>query len=233
MEPELPHIELDGGHRQGRLSVRPTGAAADTGPVGPVPVGPDVAAYVPATGPRRIVVVLHGAGQRPADALAPLRPVAEDAGLLLVAPASTRATWDVITGGYGPDVVRIDRAVAAVSARYRVRPGPYTVAGFSDGASYALSLGLGNGDLVDGIVAFSPGFAGPQLRTGRPPVFLSHGTADRVLPIDRCGRRIVRELRDEGYEVTYEEFAGGHEVPPAVRDRAVAWLPGGGVRAGA
>ena len=228
VEPERPHPEPERGPEHGRLSARPVAATEDAGPVGAVPDPPGdtaAAAYVPAaSAPRRLVVVLHGAGGTPASALRLLRPVAEAAGLLLLAPASTGRTWDMIVGGYGPDVTRIDRAVAAVSARYRVRPDRYVLAGFSDGASYALSLGVANGDLVEAVVAFSPGFLAPLLRTGRPRVLVSHGTADPVLPIDRCGRRVVRELRRDGYDVTYEEFAGGHEVPDAIRDRAVAWL---------
>jgi predicted esterase len=228
MEPEQPHPDPEPGPAHGRLGVRPVAADLDDGPTGTSPVGPAGTAAVhvpPGTGaPRRLVVVLHGAGGTAEQALRLLRPVADAANLLLLAPKSAGRTWDVITGGYGPDVVAIDRAVAAVSARYRVRPDTYAIAGFSDGASYALSLGVTNGDLVDAVVAFSPGFLAPLLRIGRPPVFVSHGTTDRVLPIERCGRPVVAQLRRDGYEVTYEEFAGGHEIPADVRDRAVAWL---------
>lgn len=229
-EPDPPHLAPEPGPASGRLSARPGTLPADLGPPGRHPAEPDgsaAAAYVPpASGPRRLVVVLHGAGGRPDDALRLIRPVADAAGLLLLAPASTGSTWDLIRGGYGPDVTRIDGCVAAVSARYRVRSDGYVLAGFSDGASYALSLGVANGDLVHAVVAFSPGFLAPLLRTGRPPVFVSHGTADRVLPVDRCSRRIVPRLRRDGYDVAYEEFAGGHEVPAWVVDRAVAWLAG-------
>lgn len=62
-----------------------------------------------------------------------------------------------------------------------------------------------------------------MIRHGRPRVFVSHGTSDRVLPIARCGRRLVPELRDAGYDVTYEEFRGGHRVPPEVAAAAVRW----------
>ena len=101
------------------------------------------------------------------------------------------------------------------------------LAGFSDGASYALSLGMTNGDVVDSVVAFSPGFEAAAELRGRPRVYVSHGPRDRVLPIDACSRRIVPRLRQRGYDVTYEEFDGPHEVPPEVRDAAAAWLTGG------
>ena len=83
---------------------------------------------------------------------------------------------------------------------------------------------MAGGDLVDAVLAFSPGYAAPPLRTGTPRFYLSHGTADRVLPIDRCSRRLVPWLREDGYDVTYDEFTGGHEIPDDVLDRAITWL---------
>jgi phospholipase/carboxylesterase len=53
-----------------------------------------------------------------------------------------------------------------------------------------------------------------------------------VLPIDACSRRLVPLLRETGYEVAYEEFDGGHTVPPAVADRAFAWWLGSDGRPG-
>ena len=75
-------------------------------------------------------------------------------------------------------------------ARFTV--GTVTVCGFSDGASYALSIGLANGDLFGHVLAWSPGFVAPPEFVGRPRVFVSHGTDDRVLPIDRCSRGSCR-----------------------------------------
>jgi predicted esterase len=166
--------------------------------------------------------MLHGAGGVARSALDILREEADRHRLLLMAPKSTGASWDVLAGGYGPDVRNIDRLLSELSARYRVRG--YTVGGFSDGASYALSLGLVNGDVFDSVIAFSPGFEAAELANGRPRFFISHGTGDRVLPIDRCSRRIVPALEDEGYEVAYHEFEGGHAVPSEMQRRAVEWL---------
>ncbi|RLP84383.1 phospholipase [Micromonospora sp. BL4] len=170
----------------------------------------------------RLVVLLHGAGGSARQGLDLLLPVADANHLLLVAPQADASSWDLIAGGFGVDVRRIDGLLNSVFDGYPVRD--VTFGGFSDGASYALSLGLANGDLVDAVLAFSPGFAAPPTTDGRPRIFVSHGVDDRVLPIDMCSRRLVPHLHDLGYDVTYEEFQGGHEIPAPIRRSATTWL---------
>jgi phospholipase/carboxylesterase len=86
---------------------------------------------------------------------------------------------------------------------------------------------VANGDLVEAVVAFSPGFVAAPGRYGRPRFWIGHGTDDRVLPVDRCGRRVAGDLRADGYDVRYEEFAGGHVVlPNQVADALGWWLTG-------
>jgi predicted esterase len=160
-----------------------------------------------------LVVMLHGAGGEPAGVLPFVQTETEARGALVLAPKSGNATWDVIRGGLGPDVRAIDVALAMVFDRFAVDPARIVLAGFSDGASYALTLGLANGLLLRHVAAFSPGFIAAPTRIGRPSIFVSHGIDDPVLPIDRCSRRLVPALRDEGYAVDYREFPGLHEVP--------------------
>jgi predicted esterase len=177
----------------------------------------DTLLYVPPTCrpgiPAALAVTLHGAGGEAQHGLDLLLPETAERGLLLLAPASRRATWDVLTGGYGPDVALLNRALIAVFAHYTIDPERVAITGFSDGASYALSLGLINGGLFRHILAFSPGFALPTRTADAPAIFLSHGREDPVLPIERCGRRIAVRLRSLSYDIDYREFAGGHVVP--------------------
>ncbi|HYG79829.1 MAG TPA: alpha/beta hydrolase-fold protein [Pyrinomonadaceae bacterium] len=144
--------------------------------------------------------------------------------MLLLAPDSRRQTWDVIEGVYGPDVAYIDRALEQTFGLYTVDPARVAVGGFSDGASYALSLGLTNGDLFTHVIAFSPGFMAPAGQQGAPRLFVSHGARDRVLPVDACSRRIVPRLKRAGYDVLYREFDGPHTVPHEVAREAAAWF---------
>ncbi|MBM0237646.1 phospholipase [Micromonospora sp. ATA32] len=179
-------------------------------------------ASAPADRPYRLVLLLHGAGGSARQGLDLLLPLADEHHLLLVAPQSTSSSWDLIVEGFGADVRRIDGLLATVFDSHPVDD--VVVGGFSDGASYALSLGLTNGDLVSAVLAFSPGFAAPMVTHGRPRVFVSHGTDDRVLPVDACSRRLVPRLHAIGYRVDYAEFDGGHEVPEEIRRRAADWL---------
>jgi phospholipase/carboxylesterase len=177
-----------------------------------------------APAPRPLLVFFHGAGGTAAQSLQLVGDLTDDRGVLLLATSSVASTWDLLVGDLGPDVAVLDAALAEVFVRAAVsRTG---VAGFSDGASYALSLGLANGDLFDAVLAFSPGFVAPPGQWGRPRIWISHGTQDRVLPVERCGRRIARELSAAGYDVKYEEFDGGHVVPPGLVTAALDWWTG-------
>ena len=227
-----PHEQPEETARHGRLGFRPAPPVALSDRSGLVVFDDDGGAgvglaYVPPTAgeePLRLIVVLHGAGGTARQGLDLLLPLADEHRLLLVAPSSARSTWDVIVDGYGPDVRRIDRLLDEVAARHRIEA--LAVAGFSDGASYALSLAIANGDVLDAAIAFSPGFTAPLVTHGRPRLFIAHGRRDAVLPIERCSRRLVPQLEADGYAVTYEEFDDGHVIPPALVARAGAWLAG-------
>jgi phospholipase/carboxylesterase len=215
-----------------RLTARPPAVAP--GPAGQQPglhaldlgPGPEVLLHVPpADGvPARLVLTLHGAGDDARGGLTPLLPLADAHRLLLLSPASHGRTWDVILGDWGPDVRRIDDALDRVLATYPLDPARRAVSGFSDGASYALSLGLANAGLFTDVIAFSPGFIAPAQRIGTPRVYLSHGRADAVLPIDRTTRRIVPRLRAADVPLEVREFDGPHTVPPEIAQDAVRWL---------
>jgi len=218
---------------QGRLMARPgrTSGAASRGlqKLG-LAAKRDGLLYVPAgyrpERPAPFVLMLHGAGSDARRGLKPLRPFADAAGLVLLAVESRARTWDLILGGYGPDVAFIDRALRRAFGRLAVNPAHVAIAGFSHGATYALSLGTANGDLFTHAIAFSPGPLAPAAHRGAPRLFLSHGLKDSVLPINSCSRRIVPLLKRAGYAVRYREFSGGHTVPREIAREAVAWFTG-------
>ena len=224
-------------HVDGRLTFRPPPAAKPPGrqpDAGDFPFGieavRDGVLYVPDTAlPRaRVLVFLHGAAGHGRRELRAVIGAADRFGVIVAAPDSRGVSWDVIARGFGPDVEFIDRMLEYLAARDEFDLSQLAIGGISDGASYALSLGVINGDLFEAVVAFSPGFVVAPSTEGKPRIFVSHGTEDPVLPIDVTSRRLVPGLRGDGYDVTYEEFEGGHTVPPAVADAGFSWLVGAG-----
>ncbi len=221
---------ISSAHASGRLSARPeTIAAPKNTPPGhhALELGRerDGIVFVPpgldSTKPAPLIVGFHGAGGIASQMLDLLAPAAEARGIIVLVPESRGPTWDVIRGGYGPDVAFIDEALRKVFRMHPVDPARIAASGFSDGASYALSLGVINGELFDHILAFSPGFMAPTRTEDTPKIFISHGVRDEVLPIGPCSRRIAPALEKAGYDVEYREFDGGHVVPPEMVGRAV------------
>ncbi len=188
----------------------------------------DALLYVPksyqADKPAPLVLMLHGAGGDAPGGLAPFLQQADDAGLILLAPASRLKTWDMLYGEYDADIAFINQALILTFSHYAVDPAQIAVEGFSDGASYALSVGITNGDFFSHIIAFSPGFMRPQKQQGKPQIFISHGKWDNVLPINRCSRKIVPQLQHANYDVVYQEFDGFHTVPTGIANSALEWF---------
>lgn len=187
----------------------------------------------PRTVPIPLAVLLHGAGGG-ARRVMSLLGVAEALGIAVLAPESRNpATWDAVRGDFGADVEFLDRALAFTFERCAVDPSRLAIGGFSDGASYALSLGLDNGDLFSHVLAFSPGFVASRAPLGRPRVFVSHGTGDEILPIASTSRRLVPALDRAGYAVRYREFDGPHTVPRAIAYEGFRWFAESPRRSGA
>jgi phospholipase/carboxylesterase len=173
--------------------------------------------------PLPLLVLLHGASSSGEIQLGRISAACDATGLAVLAPSSRGGTWDAIRGDFGVDPAFIDRALAKAFTLVNVDPRRIVLGGFSDGATYALSLGLINGDYFARIVAFSPGFVVDGEPHGRPPIYISHGLSDPILPIDKCSRRIVPALTARGYDVTFREFDGVHEIAPAVATEALGW----------
>ena len=165
-----------------RLDARPRAGvqtSLKTGPLGLSTGDRDGLIQVPAApkGPMPLLVFLHGATQNAAGMVRRVGPAAEQAGVVLLAPESRGVTWDAIRGSFGDDIVFLNRALERVFANVSVDARRIAIGGFSDGASYALSLGIANGDLFPRVVACSPGFVIPTPAHGRARFFVSHGTS--------------------------------------------------------
>ncbi len=190
--------------------------------------GRDGILYVPQSyspdKPVPLVMLLHGAGGNAAAWFGTYGTRADALGVVMLAPESRGGTWDAVRGEFSFDVAFIDSALRTVFERCAIDPTRIAIAGFSDGASYAISLGLPNGDLFTHVIAYSPGFVRDVGWHGKPPVFVSHGTLDPILPIESTSRVIVPGLRARGYSVEFTEFVGAHEVPPPISTQALDWF---------
>lgn len=207
--------------KDGRLVTRPSA------PVLPAPspgsyirLRGDAMLYVPKSYATAmpLLTMLHGAG---GDALSTARAFAASAdarGFLLLAPKSGNATWDLRHMPDCHDAGIVDEALGQAFAH--AAAGRLALAGVSDGASFALSLGLANGDLFGDVIAFSAGLFRIGTRVGSPRIFISHGRGDSVLPF-KTAERIASTLSGAKYDVAFHPFDGGHEVPPEILNAAL------------
>ncbi len=163
-----------------------------------------------------LMVLFHGGGGHAEKILPMMEGHARACGFLLLVPQSFFPTWDIVIAGNGPDRERLDTALGAVADRFALDPAHLAFAGHSDGGSYALSLGLANGDIVSHVIASSAGFLSVHVQTGAPRIFISHGVADEQIPIGRSGRVHAAALKEAGYDVTYVEYDGLHAYRPGV-----------------
>lgn len=186
----------------------------------------DAILYVPesARAPAPLLMFLHGATQSADDMAWYLEKAPDETGVAILAPNSRDTTWDAITDSFGPDVEFLNRALARVFELVTVDASRLSIGGFSDGATYAIALGLINGDLFKRVLGCSPGFLIDGVTQGKPTFFISHGTQDNILPIDRCGRQVAHDLQSRGYEVTFREFQGRHEIPGDVMREGLRWV---------
>ncbi len=219
----------------GRMSFRP-GDPPVAQPLPPgrhglaFPEGREAVLVVPdglgADEPVPLLVMFHGAGGEANRVLPHLVPHARARRFLLLAPQSMLPTWDVVIGGHGPDLQRLNGALSVVASHFRVDPAHLAFAGFSDGGSYALSVGLTNGDVASHVIGLSAGFLNTFTQTGTPKVFLAHGRSDGQLPIETSAHPHARRLLESGYDLTLQPFDGDHVIVPWVVARAVEFFLG-------
>lgn len=219
------------GPGRGELDIRAHGPTDLIGPgTHEIDVGDilrKIALHVPPTvdgsSPAPLALLFHGATGKGREMVEAFAPLADAAGMVLVAPDALYLTWDAISGPFGADLDFAAEALEVAFDRCRIDPRRVGLAGYSDGATYAIGLGRASGALVSRVAAFSPGFLLDVEAKGSPAFFISHGTTDAVLPIHLTGRVVAAQL-DLTYDVQYVEFAGGHEVPLSIAETAIPWL---------
>jgi phospholipase/carboxylesterase len=186
--------------------------------------------------PLPLLILLHKSGGSAREWFSggqSFAPYAEKGRFIILAPESPSLSWGIGPKNWGYDYVAVNRALEEAFARYAIDRNRLAIGGFSDGASYALSLGLANGDVFGYVIAFSPGFIVKAHARGRrgnnnevqiPLVYIAHGTGDNVLPITSTSRIFASSLQKNGYKVEFHEFSGSHHLSRQVADQAMTWL---------
>ena len=181
-------------------------------------------AYVPATitGPAPLIVVLHGAGGDARYFLDQFKHDADQRGAILLSVQSSGRTWaQRRPTDDEADVANIKAAIAELTAKAPIDEGRTTVMGFSDGASYALSIGMAYPGLFRTIVAFSPGYAfAPSNIDTEQRIFIAHSRRDPILPAANV-RDMIKGLEGAGYSPEVHWFTGGHEIDPQLKNAAL------------
>jgi phospholipase/carboxylesterase len=176
-----------------------------------------------------LVVALHGGHGHGRDFLWVWLREARARGLLLMAPTSQDRTWSIM-GGPDQDADPIREAVAGVSARYPVDRDRILLTGMSDGATYALVVGLRE-DMPFTHLAPACGVLHPVLladgRIGRlrgRPVYLVHGALDWMFPVGTA--QMMRQVLEvTGARLVYREIEDlSHTYPRDENPRILDWL---------
>ncbi len=215
---DLDSIRSDPGYLEAKrkaeaAQMRRYEIAAQAFPVFDVPSTYDGASPIP------LLIVLHGAGSNAEDMARAWRTVAADMGAVLLLP---RANHTVGDNAYRwGDVDETDYMIEAmlVYAREHVHLDAKHVilAGFSQGAYMALSVGLRHPKEFSGIIAMSSAYDASILQNAHkgtthwPKVHLMVGDKDRVLGMNR---QAAKELKSAGIDVDLVVYPNlGHAFP--------------------
>lgn len=74
------------------------------------------------------------------------------------------------------------------------------------------------------MAAYSPGFLIDVTPRGKPPILISHGNQDAILSFEHTSQQIVPRLSEQGYQVDFRQFTGGHAISIATMEDFVRSL---------
>ena len=167
-----------------------------------------------------LITVLHGAGRQDEMLVKACRDQPEARDALFLVPRSLLPTWDLIASAERPDLDFLEYAYDLIYRRYPVDPDRQALLGYSDGASYALSVGLSNPRIFRAVMGWAAGFialapAFDPDAAPKPAVLLEYGTHDELFPFDRVALPMRENLRRAGYTVEFRVDQGGKHWPSA------------------
>jgi len=181
-----------------------------------------------------LFTVFHGAGRRDELLVKACRAEPDRRQAFFFVPRSVEPTWDLIVGSTPVDLEFLEYAWDLIYRRYPIDPEQQGLIGYSDGASYALSLALSNPGTFEAVMAWAAGFvvldrssldsAGRKAR-----IYLEYGTHDSLFPFEQIAIPMRENLLRAGYDVTFSVDEGGRHMPSgSFQGEALDWFFGGG-----
>jgi predicted esterase len=177
-----------------------------------------------------LVTVLHGAGRQDELLVRATRDEPERRQALFLVPRSQHPTWDLIACDGRPDLDFLEWAYDLIYRRYPVDAERQALLGYSDGASYALSVALSNPHVFRAAMGWAAGFVAiddARLAPSdpKPAVLLEYGTHDELFPFERVALPMRENLERLGYRVEFRVDQGGRHWPSGSFQReALDWF---------
>jgi phospholipase/carboxylesterase len=177
-----------------------------------------------------LVTVLHGAGRQDELLVKACRAEPEARQALFLVPRSFHPTWDLIACDDRPDLDFLEWAYDLIYRRYPIDRTRQALIGYSDGASYALAVGLSNPTIFRAVMGWAAGFLALDDRhhrasEPRPEVLLEYGTHDELFPFEQVAVPMREQLRKLGYQVEFRVDQGGRHWPSGDFQReALDWF---------
>ena len=186
------------------------------------------------------IIMLHGRGVDEND-LARLAPRLDPRLLIISLRAPYKLpyggyTWFDLKEGIGPDPTMFQKSLTKLLKILDILPRLYPIDkqqiylfGFSMGAAMAYALTLTAPEKVAGVIAHSgylPENSGLTLQGkqfAHLRFYIAHGTSDQAMPIT-LAQRAREVLQPIAAEVSYHEYATGHQITAQSIDEASAWL---------
>jgi phospholipase/carboxylesterase len=183
--------------------------------------------YVPETyDPERLrplVMALHGGYSHGRDFIWMWLREARTRGFILLSPTSVDRTWSLMN--IERDADPLMEHLKGVQSRYNIDTSRILVTGMSDGATFALGLGLQESSPFSAIVPVSGVLAAKDLSYARGRrIYWVHGALDWMFPVNRAVHA-CRMLKDAGAEVELKVIEDlSHTYPREENNSILNWF---------
>ncbi|HJQ37572.1 MAG TPA: prolyl oligopeptidase family serine peptidase [Thermoanaerobaculia bacterium] len=178
-----------------------------------------------------LLVYLHGGGGIGTDNARQLRGGNGQVLDLFVRQAKAFPSFILVPQSSGEgwadraQLAKIPNVIAAAQKEYRIDPRRIYLGGQSLGGFATYVLVAARPDLFAAAFVLSgSGDPASASKIARVPFWILHGSADRIVPVDRA-YKMRDAIRGAGGLARYTEFRGeGHQIWPHVDKELVSWL---------